>query len=97
MELLGYQSIELEDISIGSNMNDEANNKFNWGETVQVCKTSPPIFRPGEIVSVCGMTKINTKVLANKYDSAIGEWVYTIEYLGGKDIEIPERYLEKYE
>ena len=78
-------------------MNDEANNKFNWGETVLVCKTAPPIFRPGEIVSVCGMTKINNKMLSNKYDSIIGEWVYTIEYLGGKDIEIPERYLGKYE
>jgi hypothetical protein len=91
MELLGYQ---LKDRGII--MNDDGNNKFNWGETVRVKNTAPHIFRPGEIVSVCGMTKIDSRMLANKYDSNIGEWVYTIEYLGGSDIEIPERYLEKY-
>jgi hypothetical protein len=41
------------------------------------------------------MTKIDSKVLADKYGSHIGEWIYTIEYLGGSDIEIPERYLVK--
>lgn len=72
-------------------------NKFDWGETVKVKDIAPPIFRPGEIVSVCGMTKIDSKILADKYDSDIGEWVYTIEFLGGSDIEIPERYLEKFQ
>ncbi len=94
-ELLGYQFTELKEI--GLTMNDDANNKFNCGETMRIRDIAPTIFRQGEIVSVCGRTKINTKVLANKYDSNIGEWVYTIEYLGGSDIEIPERYLEKYE
>ena len=71
--------------------------KFDWGEMVRVKDTAPSIFRSGDVVSVCGMTKINSKVLADKYISYIGEWVYTIEYLGGSDTEIPERYLEKFQ
>lgn len=78
-------------------MNHDADNKFDWGETVRVKDTAPSTFQPGEIVSVCGMTKTDSKVLADKYGSYIGEWIYTIEYLGGSDIEIPERYLEKYQ
>jgi len=71
-------------------------NLFNWGETLRVKNTAPIIFRPGEVVSVCGMTKTESETFAKKHHSNMGEWVYTIEYLGGSDIEIPERYLEKY-
>jgi len=73
------------------------NNKFDWGESVRVKDAAPARFRPGQIVSVCGMTKIKSKILVDKYKSKIGEWVYTIEYIGGSDTEIPECYLEKYE
>lgn len=66
------------------------------GETVKVKDTAPSNFRAGEVVSVCGLTKTDSKLLADKYGSCIGEWIYTIEYLGGSDLEIPERYLEKY-
>ena len=72
-------------------------NKFDWGETVKVKSLAPVIFRPGEIVSVCGITEVTSKLLEDTYDSHMGDWVYTIEYLGGTDIEIPERYLEKYQ
>ncbi len=78
-------------------MNNNLGNKFDWGETARVKDIAPPIFHPGEVISVCGMTIIDSKVLADKYGSYIGEWVYTIEFLGGADIEIPERYLEKYQ
>jgi hypothetical protein len=78
-------------------MNNRGDNKFDWGETVKVKDAVPSIFHPGAVVSVCGMTNTNSKVLADKYGSHMGEWIYTIEYLGGSDIEIPERYLEKQE
>lgn len=78
-------------------MNHDINNKFDWGETAKVKDTAPSKFRPGEIVSVCGMTKIDSKFLVDKYDSSTDKWIYTIEYLGGTDIEIPECYLEKYQ
>ena len=76
-------------------MSDIEDNKFDWGESVKVKDTAPPQFRPGQIASVCGMIKIKTKILTDKYKSDIGEWIYTIEYIGGTDIEIPECYLEK--
>jgi hypothetical protein len=70
-------------------------NKFEWGDTARVKDIAPGNFRPGQIVSVCGITKIKSKILADKYHSNLGEWVYTIEYIGGSDTEIPEKYLEK--
>ncbi|MES2273050.1 MAG: hypothetical protein V4487_02530 [Chlamydiota bacterium] len=76
--------------------NDDTDNKFDWGESARVKSKAPLIFRPGQVVSVCGMTKIKSRILADKYNCNMEEWVYTIEYLGGADIEIPERYLEKY-
>jgi hypothetical protein len=75
----------------------EPDHKFTWNDPVRVKNTAPRNFRPGEIASVCGMTKVTTQKLADKYKSSIGEWVYTIEYIGGSDTEIPEGYLEKYE
>ena len=75
----------------------ENKNKFEWGQSVKVKKGAPAEFFPGEIVSICGITKVNSKKIADKYDSKVGEWVYTIEYIGGADTEIPERYLEPYE
>jgi len=75
--------------------NDEDDNKFTWGETAIIKKTAPEHLHPGEIVSICGMTKIETNRLASLYNSQIDEWVYTVEFIGGKDMEIPERYLEK--
>ena len=53
--------------------NDETDNKFDWGESAKVKNTVPSIFRPGQVVSICGMTKIKSKALANKYSSKIGE------------------------
>ncbi len=74
----------------------EESSSFDWGETVRVKSTAPIIFRPGEVDSVCGITRTESETFAKKHHSNIGEWVYTIEYLGGSDIEILERYLEKY-
>jgi len=77
--------------------NQENSNQFNWGESVRVKITAPANFSPGEIASVCGMTQIRSEKLAHLYKSNIGEWVYTVEFIGGSDMEIPERYLEKHE
>ncbi len=78
-------------------MNEIEDNKFDCGDYVKVQNTAPIQFRPGEIVSVCGMIKVKTKILADIHKCNIDEWVYIIEYSGGDDIEIPERYLEKFE
>ena len=56
-------------------------NKFDWGESAKVKIEAPIHFRPGQIVSVCGMTKIKSKKLADKYKSNLGEWIYTIDIL----------------
>ncbi len=72
-------------------------NKFDWGETARVDIEAPKDFHPGQIVAICGMTKINSEKLTKKCKSNLGDWVYTIEYIGGADKEIPECYLEKYE
>ena len=77
-------------------MNDSNDNEFDYGDSVKVKDIAPYHFFPGQVASICGMIKIRTKILADKHESNIGEWIYTVEYIGGADIEIPERYLEKY-
>lgn len=78
-------------------MNNGDDNKFDWGESVKVKDTAPSHFHSGQVGSICGMIKIKTKILADKYKSNIGEWICTVEYIGGTDSEIPECYLEKCE
>lgn len=78
-------------------MNEIDDNKFDWGDYVKVQDTAPIRFCPRQLVSVCGMIKVETKILADRHKCSIGEWVYTIEYSGGNDVEIPERHLEKFE
>jgi len=77
--------------------NDKEDNTFTWGDPVLVKKSAPQSYLPGEFASICGITKVTTEKLANFYHSEINTWVYTIEYEDGSSIEIPERYLEKYE
>ena len=75
---------------------DPQGNLFTWNDLVKIKTAAPLQYRPDQIAVVCGMTKVNSQYLATLYNSNLGEWVYTVEYSGGTDIEIPERYLEKY-
>ncbi|NGX32587.1 MAG: hypothetical protein K1060chlam4_00636 [Candidatus Anoxychlamydiales bacterium] len=52
---------------------------------------------PKQAAVICGMEKIKSESLAKKYNSKLGEWLYTIEFEDGSSIEVPECYLEPYE
>lgn len=69
--------------------------KFDWGNFVRISVSAPKKFLPGAIGSICGMIKVTTEILADKYGTTIGEWIYTVEYVGGFDHEVPERFLDK--
>lgn len=71
-------------------------NKFTWGDSIVIVKSAPPGFHPGEFASVCGFYKISEES-AKKFQCEAEDWVYTVEFSGGNDIQIAERYLEKYE
>lgn len=73
---------------------EDKNNKFDWNDAVIVKADAPQKFRPGEIASICGMTKVTFENIAEKYDAPIGSWLYTIEFNEGYDILVPERFLE---
>ena len=68
---------------------------FDYGDSVVVTEMAPAHLFPGKVASVCRMIKIETELLADRWDSDIGEWVYTIEFISGTAIEIPERFLER--
>lgn len=55
------------------------NNKYDWGDTVQVSRDAPQEQRPGAIASVCGITQSNEGVL-----------LYLVEFSDGSSVEIPE-------
>jgi hypothetical protein len=72
-------------------------NKFNWGDSVVIVKSAPPGFHPGEFASVCGFYKATSEEVAKEFQCNIGDWIYTVEFPDGSDIQIAERYLVKYE
>ena len=73
----------------------QENNKFTWGDSVLILKSAPAKFHPGEVASVCGFYKITAQQSANEYLCNIGDWVYTVEFGDGSDIQIAEHYLDK--
>ena len=71
-------------------------NKFTWGDAVIVKFDESENIHAGQFASVCGFRKIDSQEFANKYSCSINDWVYTIEFQDGSDIEIAEKYLYKY-
>ena len=43
------------------------------------------------------MSMIKFEEIAKKYHSKLGDWIYTIEFEDGSDIQIAGRFLEKYQ
>ena len=71
-------------------------NKFTWGDPIVISKDAPSVFHPGEFGSVCGFYEILSEEGTKKFQCNLGDWVYTIEFEDGSDIEIAECFLEKY-
>ena len=72
-------------------------NKFTWGDPIVIAKNAPTHLHPGEFASVCGFYKISSEESVKKFQCKIGEWIYTVEFPDGSDIQIAECYLEPYE
>jgi len=76
-------------------MNEEIeDNKFTWNDVVMVKNNTPELFHPGEIGVICGMSKIKFEEIAKKYHSKVGDWIYTVEFGDGSDIQVAGRFLE---
>jgi len=72
-------------------------NKFTWGDPIIIVKNAPEKFNPGEFGSVCGFYKVVSEIAAKEFECSIGDWIYTVEFQEGNDMQIPEIYLEKFE
>jgi len=77
--------------------NEKDDNKFTYNDLIIIKAEAPKIYFPEKLGVICGFTKIKTQKLVDKYKSEIGNWIYIVEFENGSSIEIPERYLEKYE
>ena len=79
-------------------MNDQEqeDNKFTWNDLVRIKFDVPKKFKPGEIVAVCGLEKVQSEKLSKTYHVEKGSWLYTVEFGDGSSIEVPECYLEPY-
>jgi len=78
-------------------MINKKTNLFTWNDLVITRPNAAIRYFPGEITVICGMEQIKSEKLAKEFDMNIGEWLYTVEFGAGSSIEIPEKYLEKYE
>jgi hypothetical protein len=71
-------------------------NKFTWGDPIIINTNAPTRFHPGEFASVCGFYKVISKEAAEEFQCSVGDWIYTVEFSNGNDIDIAEPYLQAY-
>ena len=75
---------------------EDEDNKFTWGDSIIILKEAPKQFHPGEFGSICGFYKIKSEETAKELICTKGDWVYTVEFEDGHDIQIAECYLDFY-
>jgi hypothetical protein len=63
---------------------------------VSIKKEASKKFHPGNVGRVCGMSRIALEEIPKKYNSQIGNWIYTLELSDGEIIQIASNYFEKY-
>ena len=73
----------------------EQDNKYTWNDRVSIKEESPKEYHPGELAIVCGMSKIIFESIAKKFDSKVGDWIYTVEIEDGSIIHVAEHCIEK--
>jgi hypothetical protein len=95
MELLGFR-LKNSSPLLKDFMSENKTNKFIWGETVRIKRFAPMHLKPGQIGSICGMREASSIESAKENMCQIGDWIYTVEYIGGTENEIAESFLEKY-
>lgn len=71
------------------------NNKFSYGDAVIIKQGAPSSLHPGEFGSICSLNQITSEREAQEFQCQVGEWVYTIEFGDGSDIQVAECYLDK--
>ncbi|UWP93063.1 hypothetical protein K3X13_04255 [Aliiroseovarius crassostreae] len=72
-------------------------NKFNYGDVVQVVGSSPEHLHHGKTLgSICGVDLILTENRMNELEAPIETFVYLVEFEDGDTIEIAERFLRLY-
>jgi hypothetical protein len=72
-------------------------NKFTLGDAIIVALHAPHRFFPGESASVSNFYKITSEEGAKEFQCNVGDWIYTVEFSDGSDLQIAEHYLEKYD
>ena len=71
--------------------------QYTWGETVKIVSGAPKTYRPGKLAEICSMWEIRTDENSKARGEPIGTVIYSIEFGDGTLMEIPDRYLEKYQ
>lgn len=69
--------------------------EYTWNDSVAIKKEAPGQFHPGKIGVVCGMSEIKFEEIAKKYHSKLGDWIYTVEFEDGSDIQVAGCFLEE--
>ncbi len=72
-------------------------NQYTWGETVKITIDAPKAHKPGELAEICSMWEIKTDENSISRGEPVGTIIYSIEFGDGTLMEIPDRYLEKYQ
>ena len=71
--------------------------RYDWNDSVLVKIDAPKQFHPGEVGVICGMSEIKFEEIAKKYHAELGDWIYTVEFQNGNDIQVAGCFLEKHQ
>lgn len=90
VELLNGNSLQIPEKFL------EKDNKFMCKDIIKIKKNAPKNFYPNNIGVICEVFQIESEKIAEKYESRINYWLYTVEFNKGFKEIIPEEYLEQH-
>ncbi len=65
--------------------------EFDWAQDVRVSVTAPADYRPGQVGSICGITRTSEDASLSE---PAGTMLYLIEFADGSSVEVPGAFLD---
>ncbi len=68
---------------------------LTYGDNAKIKSNADEKYKPGELVSICMIDKIDTLAASLSFKRKINTVIYTVEYCDGSSIAVPEDLIEE--
>lgn len=76
-----------------TNMNEEPKLEFARNENVVIAENAPPKFRPSQLAWVISGRVVEDDRQAKAVNYPVGTILYLVEFVDGKDVEMPGEFI----